>query len=157
MRLCSDCGTTKDLADFYSHPYGRDGKFHICKDCHKHRMFAQRRDNPKVQERERRRAKEPRRIETQSARTKNFRAANPAAYKAQTAVGNAIRDGKLVQEPCSVCASTFAVHAHHKDYAQALAVIWLCARCHSRLHALFPELSGLNKNAPIAEVVGGKR
>lgn len=70
---------------------------------------------------------------------------NPTAYRAHTAVGNALRDGKLERMPCEVCGTGDKVHAHHKDYAKPLEVVWLCARCHHRLHALFPELEGVNK------------
>jgi ribosomal protein S27AE len=70
---------------------------------------------------------------------------NPAAYRAQNAVNNAVRDGKLKKEPCAICAAS-KVHAHHKDYSKPLEVVWLCARCHHRLHAIFPELEGKKKS-----------
>jgi hypothetical protein len=64
------------------------------------------------------------------------RAQNPAKYKAVTAVGNALRDGKLVRGPCESaghdCAG--AIHAHHDDYSKPLEVRWLCRRHHELHH-----------------------
>lgn len=108
-------------------------------------MFDLRRDNPKVRARERVRAKNPDRVIAAKKITTIWREKNPTAYKAQIAVSNAVRTGKLNKEPCSICASELNIHAHHKNYARPLKVIWLCARCHHRLHAIFPELEGINK------------
>jgi hypothetical protein len=55
-------------------------------------------------------------------------------------VNNAIRDGKIIKGPCAICGATKNVHGHHKDYTQPLKVVWLCAKCHHRMHAVFPEL-----------------
>jgi hypothetical protein len=66
--------------------------------------------------------------------TQKWRAANPEKYKAHNAVNNAVRDGKLKQQPCFMCNSDKA-HAHHVDYSKPLDVIWLCAGCHQTQHA----------------------
>jgi hypothetical protein len=62
-------------------------------------------------------------------RTIEWRKDNPDGYKAQTAVGNAIRDGKLIKQPCQVCRSE-DVEGHHEDYSKPLEVEWLCSRHH---------------------------
>src|SRR6185312_3724336 len=98
--------------------------------------------NPKVQEYDRARAKLPHRKTHIRNISKSWREKHPLAYQAQTAVGNAIRDGKLRKGPCSICGTTDGVHAHHRDYTRPLDVTWLCPKCHHRLHATFPELSG---------------
>lgn len=144
MKTCSRCGFTKDsIIGFYKSKTG--GPAHICKDCHKKRMSDLRRDDPSIRIRDRERSKHPKRIEMARNITKLWRISNPEAYKAQTAVGNALRDKRILREPCSICSSTENIHAHHKDYSKPLDVIWLCARCHHRIHALFPELEGNNK------------
>ena len=74
-----------------------------------------------------------------------WREENPLAYRAQTAVSNAVRDRRLFKEPCALCGDE-NVHAHHKDYSKPLEVIWLCPKCHHRLHAAFPELEGKRKS-----------
>jgi len=58
---------------------------------------------------------------------------NPEKRKAQITVGNAIRDGKLLRQPCEECGAT-KVHAHHDDYAQPLVVRWLCPIHHRKAH-----------------------
>jgi hypothetical protein len=52
---------------------------------------------------------------------------------AHIAVGNALRDGKLVKGPCEVCGSA-QVDAHHDDYSKPLVVRWLCRTDHVALH-----------------------
>lgn len=140
MKHCRDCNETKELADYYMTAKG--APMHICKACHKEAMRRNRLKNPEVQERERKRAKLPHRRATARRVAVLWREENPEAYKAQTKVGNAIRDGKLKRCPCTICGTTKHVHAHHKDYSKPLDVTWLCARCHHRLHSAFPELGG---------------
>ena len=67
--------------------------------------------------------------------------ANPEKRKAQHTVGNAIRDGKLVRQPCEVCgvsgkkeSGRNMVHAHHDDYSKPLEVRWLCDTHHNEHH-----------------------
>jgi len=48
---------------------------------------------------------------------------------------NAIRDGKLQKaEKCTVCLSSEDIEAHHPDYEKPLQVVWLCKRCHMKIH-----------------------
>lgn len=58
---------------------------------------------------------------------------NPEKQKARTAVGNAIRDGRLRRLPCEVCGIE-KTQAHHEDYSKPLDVRWLCFRCHRAEH-----------------------
>lgn len=138
MKRCAKCNCDKPESEYYA----RD---RACKTCRIAAVKQRRLTNPAVREYDRQRAKLPRRIAQRVRNTQLWRERNPDGYRAQTAVGNALRDGKIVREPCGVCASTENVHAHHKDYSKPLEVVWLCARCHHRLHALFPELEGKNK------------
>lgn len=144
MNTCIECTQEKPWDEFYAHPEMASGYLNICKECHKARMKTRSRTNPAVQEYDRKRAKLPHRKEVQLKNTKRWREENPAAYRAHSAVGNAVRDGKLAKLPCEFCGET-RVHAHHKDYSKPLDVIWLCAKCHNRLHANFPELEGKMK------------
>lgn len=107
-----------------------------CKECHKQHGRVRRCTNPKVQAYDRERSKQPQRKELARANTIKWRLENPEAYRAQTAVGNALRDGKIEKEPCFMCGATENIHGHHHDYSKPLDVTWLCARCHHRLHAL---------------------
>ncbi len=140
--ICRDCH--KDLlpSQFYMN---RGKPMASCKACWGDRVKMRRLTDPKVREYDRERAKTPARVKRAQSITQKWRKENPDAYRAQNAVNNALRDGKLSRKPCEICAATNGVHAHHKDYAKPLDVVWLCARCHHRMHALFPELEGANK------------
>ena len=65
---------------------------------------------------------------------KKHREKHPEKYKARTAVGNALRDGKLTKLPCANCGAS-KVQAHHDDYSKPLDVVWLCSGCHGAHHA----------------------
>ena len=57
----------------------------------------------------------------------------PERCAARRAVGNAIRRGHLVRQPCEHCGITPTV-GHHPDYSKPLDVIWLCRSCHRKVH-----------------------
>lgn len=119
---CNSCHSEKGAADFYT-----SDRTH-CKACVCARVRKHRRNNESVREYDRKRGNRQNGV-------KVWRAKNPLKYKAQNAVNNALRDGKLKREPCYFCRAEF-VHAHHQDYSKPLEVMWLCPRCHHRLHAL---------------------
>lgn len=58
---------------------------------------------------------------------------NPHKRAAHVATGNAIRDGRLVRQPCEVCGHEPA-EAHHDDYSKPLDVRWLCTAHHAEHH-----------------------
>jgi hypothetical protein len=141
-QACIDCEQRLPLEAFYKHPHAKNGRMGVCKECHKARMYVRRLTNPAVQAYDRQRHQAPKRKKQGVENARRWRAENPVAYKAQTAVSNAIRDGRIDRAPCAICSSTQNVHGHHKDYNRRLDVVWLCARCHHRIHAIFPEIGG---------------
>lgn len=58
---------------------------------------------------------------------------NPEKRRAQNAIGNAVRDGRIQRLPCEQCGAEKA-QAHHDDYSKPLDVRWLCAWCHAQHH-----------------------
>lgn len=42
--------------------------------------------------------------------------------------------GDLTPQPCQRCGDAVGVHAHHDDYSQPLAVMWLCPKHHRERH-----------------------
>lgn len=130
---CKACGVTKPLDGFYRHPKNADGHLGSCKDCTKERVRRHRRANEHVRAYDRARGSR-----TNVGNLQAYRTRHPDAYRAHNAVSNALRDGKLKREPCLFC-DEVRVHGHHRDYSEPLKVIWLCAKCHHRLHANFPE------------------
>jgi len=144
MKTCKTCGQRKVLSEFYL-AAGRP--LSDCKPCWRARVKQRRLTDPSVRAYDRERAKLPHRRQMASAISKRWRERNPDAYRAQNALNNALRDGKVDRQPCQLCATRDSVHAHHRDYARPLDVTWLCARCHHRMHSLFPEMEGANKRA----------
>lgn len=69
------------------------------------------------------------------ARNRQYQDENPERYAAHRAVASAIRRGDLIRLPCAHCGSPDNIDAHIEDYSKPLDVVWLCRRCHSRLHA----------------------
>lgn len=141
---CRKCDAVKPKIDFYASHLRDSGEVGECKECTKERVRRRAHTDPKVREYDRARAKLPHRRAKARAITKRWREENPQGYVAQTAVSNAVRDGRLKKEPCLFCGAD-DVHAHHRDYSAPLDVIWLCPKCHHRLHAAFPETEGRNK------------
>lgn len=131
--------------DFYQQTNGN--LFRECKECTKVRV----RRNRMVKidyyrEFDRRRADLPHRIEARKAYaqtqkgkdalalgSKAWAKRNPIKKAASTAVNNAIRDGRLIRQPCEVCGHEIA-QAHHDDYSKPLDVRWLCTTHHAEWH-----------------------
>lgn len=71
----------------------------------------------------------------------NYRYQPQKHNNATKAVRRAIRDGKLIRQPCEMCGldGTYPkgrpkVHAHHDNYDKPLDVRWLCVSCHRKVH-----------------------
>lgn len=123
-KSCNRCGAEKPLSDYYA----RDN---TCKICRCALVRERRRTNPAVQEYDRRRGN---RQSLEDLR--RYRAENPVKYAAHSAVGYAVKSGKIVKlDNCEVCSSDFHIEGHHDDYAFPLIVRWLCSKCHSEWHA----------------------
>lgn len=136
-KLCRNCGEVKPLDSFYRHAAMADGHLNVCRACVRTRVGKHRRDNESVREYDRARSRNPDRVAARRAYALS-RQDDPEIAAAR-AVSNAVRDGRLLKEPCLFCRSETGLEAHHRDYTKPLEVVWLCRRCHRRLHAKFPE------------------
>lgn len=149
MKACFKCEQAKPMSEFYRHSAMADGHLGKCKACCRADAAANRNANiERFREYDRKRgvllkrkANVARNRDRLIAENPNYpteesrrhRAANPEKYRARTAVNNAVRDGRLVRQPCEGCGSR-KVHAHHEDYSKPLDVRWLCAFCHGLAH-----------------------
>jgi hypothetical protein len=132
-KKCFKCEIEWPLIYFYKHPKMKDGHLNKCKKCTRNDSLKHRNKNiDKIRAYDIRRAKTPERIKKSTLYAKKYRQEHPEIYKAQTAVGNAIRDKRLFKEPCCICGN-LKVHAHHEDYKQPLKVIWVCALHHREI------------------------
>lgn len=144
-KVCRTCQVEQRLMDYYRQS---NGTFMLdCKACWRTKVRANRAANiDYYREFDRARANLPHRIEARQAyaQTPEGQAAlrrgsrawelrNPIQKSANTAVGNAIRDGRLMKQPCEVCGKKEA-QAHHDDYSKPLDVRWLCTTHHAEWH-----------------------
>lgn len=147
-KTCFKCGALKPRTDFYRHGEMADGLLGKCKDCTKADVKQNRADNPeRLRIYELTRKHDPKRVRSRrlyafaNSEAHTIKAAawaqrNADKRAAQIAVGNAVRDGHLLKEPCCVCGSTERVHGHHEDYEKPLNVVWLCPKHHAEYHAV---------------------
>lgn len=153
-KVCIACSKRRKLAQFYAHPRMADGLLNKCKACcraYTAKRKAEKSKDPEwaAREAERHRQKELRRYHEKRRDDPTYRAAragaarrwvqrNPERRKAQSALSNAVRNGK-VKKPgrCSRCRKKYPsrrIHGHHSDYSRPLEVVWLCAACHGKHH-----------------------
>jgi hypothetical protein len=146
LHQCKSCGRGLNAADFYA------SNKTCCKDCVRAKVRenrAQNRDYYQAYDRSRYRS-DPKRKDNAKAcasspagaasrkrSLERMKAEHPERIAARTAVGNAIRDGRLARgTECFFCGSQTAIQAHHHDYSKPLDVHWLCSTCHGKLHAV---------------------
>jgi hypothetical protein len=124
----------KPVEEFYRHPEMADGRLGKCKTCTKSDVSNNYRSNrPHYIAYEQERFKLSTRknaIRETQVRRKELR---PERVKAAYLTSNAIRNGRLIREPCEVCGSS-AVEAHHDDYSKPLVIRWLCRKHHLEHH-----------------------
>lgn len=150
-KTCFKCGLLKPIADFYKHSMMADGHLNKCKECTKIDVRANRiKRIDHYKEFDRKRAMVDSRVAARKAyqSTPNGKAAIarslvryrlrfPERAAAHAALGNAIRDRKVIKaEACWYCGSTESIQGHHADYDAPLAVTWLCSKCHREAHKI---------------------
>ena len=155
MKVCFKCNIEKPLSGYYRHKAMADGHLNKCKECTKKDSHKHRAENlERVRAYDRNRPNRAERIKKQSEYHKtdkgkevsltgmrNYRKANPDRYKANCAVSNAVRDGRLKRPSlCSKCLIECKPHAHHDDYSKPLSVRWLCVGCHHEFHKFVREV-----------------
>lgn len=133
-KKCFKCGTEKLFDEFYKHSQMADGHLNKCKDCTKNDVHSYREQNlEKIREYDRKRSKNKDRQKAAYEITKIWRQDDRRRTAAHNAVARAIKSGKLVRLPCSICSNQKSV-AHHEDYDKPLDVVWLCQPCHVNHH-----------------------
>lgn len=110
------------MEEFYAHPKMADGHLNICKRCVRCRVTNHREENiDRIRAYDR-------------ARGSRGGVQNDVVKKkANSAIGNALRDGRVSKKPCVICGNPKS-EGHHYDYTKPLDVIWLCPVHHKRLH-----------------------
>lgn len=132
-KQCFKCRAVLPLDEFYRHPRMADGHLNKCKLCARLDVMANRvRKLQYYREYDR----------TRSARSgssgdklsnRRYHRHYPHKRAAHQATSVAIRDGRLIRQPCEVCGHEPA-EAHHDDYSKPLDVRWLCTKHHAEHH-----------------------
>lgn len=156
-KTCFKCNTHQPLSEFYKHKMMADGYLNKCKTCTKKDTKENIAKNHEYyREYDQNRAMLPHRVEARLKyqqtpegkealrKTKNkWEESNVIKRAAQTILGNAVRDGKIIKPlNCSECNKTGRIHGHHDDYAYPLSVRWLCPKCHTEWHKTNESLNG---------------
>lgn len=132
-KKCKKCNRIKPIHLFYEHKKMIDGHLSFCKKCVKERIYKRAIIKKEyIREYERKRNQQPDRKLRESIRQKIRRAKNPRKYKAWQKVSNAIRDGRLIKQPCEICGE-LKVEAHHPDHRSAFKIRWLCHEHHRQV------------------------
>jgi hypothetical protein len=135
-KTCFKCLCKLPLEDFYKHAAMGDGRLGKCKNCTKKDVEKHRQENlDEIRQYDRMRALQPHRMAKNFSVNQAYRLKYPNRVKANRAVNNAVRDGRLEKWPCEVCGSEKSV-GHHPDYDRPLDVIWLCQPHHKQAHAM---------------------
>ena len=133
-KICFKCARRKRITEFYKHPMMADGHLNKCKECTKSDVrLNNRKTRRERREYERERYQQPERKAYGKAACELYRKIHPGLAKARSAVGCAIKSGRLVRGPCEVCGLAKS-QAHHDDYRKPLDVRWLCFRHHREVH-----------------------
>lgn len=54
---------------------------------------------------------------------------------ARTKLRHAILKGLVIRpKKCDACNQLSKIHGHHHDYSKPLDVVWLCIKCHGKIH-----------------------
>ena len=146
MRVCKVCGNEKALTEFP--PYtvrGKTGFRYTCRNCwnakwspviaaHQNRYYD---TNANLRERVKARALRSHRENPAAAQRRNavYAERHPEKAAAKREVMLAVRSGRLLRQPCSVCGAKKA-DAHHDNYSQPLNVLWLCRTHHGERHRM---------------------
>lgn len=134
-KTCFKCLSEKPLEAFYKHSMMADGHLNKCKECTKSDVSKHRQENlERVRQYDKMRASMPHRIALRREVGKKYVGHFPNRKKANTAVANAVRDGRLKKQLCWACGEKAI--AHHPDYDRPLDVVWLCQAHHKQTHAL---------------------
>lgn len=137
-KKCNRCGKIKPLDEFVKDSRKPNGRGSSCTSCRgeylrewnklphakkaKRRYAIANREKAAAASRKYAKANREKRAESQA----KWIQANPEKRRAHIAVGNAVRDGRLVKMPCEICGTTENVDAHHEDYSKPLCVRWFC-------------------------------
>ena len=133
---CGICKDFKPYEDFYKNKRTLLGITAECKKCHI-KQSKELRDKDKTRERNREYMERERKKNPQKFRERERNRIRPKdeKYKARRELNNAVKRGEIIKpNNCQICGKETRLTAHHEDYSKPLDVMWLCYKCHGKLH-----------------------
>jgi hypothetical protein len=130
IKDCTKCGNPTEFKDDHNKRQG-----YWCKVCRSKASV----ESAKIHRETKRKnnnAYSARNSANRSEATAKWRANHPEKRNAHQVVQTAIRNGTLKKQPCEICGSIKAIHAHHDDYEKPLKINWLCHSHHMQRHAM---------------------
>lgn len=147
---CFKCFSVKPLSEFYKHKAMADGHLNKCKECTKndtkenycknigyYKEYDRQRDATKERIELKKRYSQTEKGKESCRKSKSkWNDSNVIKRAANTIVGNAVRDGRLIKSSiCEICGTEHKrIHGHHCDYNYPMVVMWLCPKCHTGWH-----------------------
>ena len=143
MKDCGGCGKRLELTEFGVNRAMPDGLAPRCKECvrayQKQRRMKLNANKPPDWKQKTKDAAAYRKAWKEAhpgyfnAKKREWFQKNKDRLRVKDAVKYAIKTGKLVRQPCSVCGAEPS-EAHHPDYSRPLSVVWLCRPHHLEIH-----------------------
>ncbi len=128
-KVCSKCKTLYEIDAFAKYKYSKDGRYYECRKCVAH--YRRTLNHNHAEYMRKYRVKHP-------ERRKDYRHTTPQntqKTKCRDALRNAVRDKRIDKpEKCNHCGNKRKITAHHPDYKKPFIVIWLCNKCHGKMH-----------------------
>ena len=135
-KTCLVCSTEKAIDEFYKYQIKNGFNYaKKCKVCTRKAVsenYANRLGH--YTEYFRKREETPERKAWRIEKQREYR--KKPKYLARVITNNAIRDGRIIKQPCEVCGEAKA-QAHHDDYSKPFEIRWLCFKHHREHHKQF--------------------
>lgn len=59
----------------------------------------------------------------------------PEKWNARALLRYAVKIGSIIKpKKCEICEEVKPLQGHHEDYNNPLVAIWLCSKCHAKIH-----------------------
>ena len=136
LKICIECKQEKSISEFHKSLNRPDGCQLRCKSCisaYAKTRYIENKENIRTKSLVWKKTRRGRLLQAESK--KRIRLKYPNMIKAQTAVANAVRLGKLIKQNCEICGD-IKTEAHHDNYDMPLLVRWLCRKHHLEFHKI---------------------
>ena len=139
-KRCNKCREIKALSDFYNHARHLDGKTSYCKECTNKSLKQYNQNHIDERSAMVRKWKKLNKEKTALSRRQDYeKKRNKPNYLIKNRiywlVGAMLKRGEIEKpSSCALCNATGRIVAHHPDYNYPKTIIWVCLKCHHKVH-----------------------